>query len=464
MDEESEGRSGGSVGMPQFLLDPVGIVRRRWRWLLGVLIGASLLAGAALAFWPDQYEATARLLISSQRIPDEFVRSTIAEGVAEQLNAMVGEALSRDSLVSLIEVHGLAHRPGGDVPPEALLSDVSQAIVVEPEKAIDTGVKSPGFYLFAVRFTWSNPQQAAGVANELVTRLIDSNLDRRARQARLTTEFLRREAERAEEALREQSAKVSGFKEKYRGELPAELANKVARLERLQSQRQALGLRISEAESRLVTIQTQGGEADPRSTALAEIESRLLRERTVHTAEHPNVLALERQVVALREEMASQPLGGGWSPSHRAVVSGVERELGALRQQLVSLETDMAELEGQVAKTPSREEELGSLTQREDVLRTTYTEALRKVKEAELAESLELAQQGIQISRLEPAMPPSDPKIPLWQLVLGAVGGVIALVAAAAVFLEFTDPVVLSRSELESLTGLALLGNVPRAH
>ena len=242
MDEQSESEGGSSAGLPQFLLDPVGVVKRRWRWLLGVFLGASVLAAAALALWPDQYEATARLLISSQRIPDEFVRSTIAEGVAEQLNAMVGEALSRDSLVSLIEAHGLHHKPGGDVPAEALLSDVSKAIVVEPEKVLDTGVKSPGFYIFAVRFTWRDPSQAAGVANELVTRLIDSNLDRRARQARLTTDFLRREAERAEGALKEQSTKVSAFKEQHRGELPGELANKVSRLERLQAQRQALGL------------------------------------------------------------------------------------------------------------------------------------------------------------------------------------------------------------------------------
>jgi uncharacterized protein involved in exopolysaccharide biosynthesis len=463
MDEQNESEGGGSVGLPQFLLDPVGVVRRRWRWLLGVLLGASLLGFAAVVLWPDQYEATARLLISSQRIPDEFVRSTIAEGVAEQLNAMVGEALSRDSLVSLIEAHGLHHKPGGDVPPEVLLGEVSKGIVVEPEKVLDTGVKSPGFYIFAVRFSWHDPSQAAGVANELVTRLIDSNLDRRARQARLTTEFLRREAERAEAALKEQSEKVSTFKEEHRGELPAELATKVARLERLQAQRQALGLRISEGESRLVTLQTLGGEADPRSTALSELEGRLLRERTIHTAEHPNVLALERQVVALREEISTQPLGGGWSPAQRAVVSGVQLEIGSLRQQLNLIEQEMSELESQVANTPSREEELNSLAQREEVLRQTYTEALRKVKEAELAESLELAQQGIQISKLEPAMPPDEPKIPLWQLVLGAVAGVIGLVGAAGVLLELTDPVVLSRSEIESLTGLALLGNIPRA-
>ena len=97
------------------------------------------------------------------------------------------------------------------------------------------------------------------------------------------------------------------------------------------------------------------------------------------------------------------------------------------------------------------------------MLRTNYADALRKVKEAELAESLELAQQGIQVSKLEPAMPPSDPKIPFWQLLLGAVGGVLGLVLAAAVLLELRDPVILASSELEALTGMTLLGDIPRA-
>jgi hypothetical protein len=44
------------------------------------------------------------------------------------------------------------------------------------------------------------------------------------------------------------------------------------------------------------------------------------------------------------------------------------------------------------------------------------------------------------------------------------VGGVLGFVVAAGVLLELTDPVVLARSEIEALTGLSLLGNIPRAH
>ena len=46
MDDFDQDQRGG--GIPSFLFDPIGIVRRRWRWMLPVLgVGAALAAGCA---------------------------------------------------------------------------------------------------------------------------------------------------------------------------------------------------------------------------------------------------------------------------------------------------------------------------------------------------------------------------------------------------------------------------------
>jgi uncharacterized protein involved in exopolysaccharide biosynthesis len=456
--DDLDGGSGG--GLPGFVTDPLGVLRRRWIPMAVTFAISSVIATLVVLFFPERYEAAGRLLISGQSIRDEFVRTTIAEGVLEQLNAMVGAVLSRDSLMEIAETHKLSGEPGRSE--EAVLYELGSSISIVPDDSVQMG-NNPTALIFAVKATWRDPEQAAGIANDVVSRLIEANLERRSRQARLAADFLRREMERAEGALKEQSARIAEFKERYRGELPSEMPSKMARLERLQAQRAAIGLQISEAESRMVTLRTLGGESDPRLTALQELEQRLLREKTVNTAEHPNVMALQRQVEALREEMRSDPMGGAWSPTQRAAVDAATREIAALRAQVGTIDLEMAELESQVGRTPAREEELSGLEQRERVLAEGYAEALRKLKEAELAESLELAQQGIQVSRLEPASPPSDPKLPLWQLVLGAIAGVFGLSAAVGLLLELRDPVILAASELETLTGLKLLGDIPRA-
>jgi len=451
-----------SSGLPSFLFDPVGIVRRRWRWMLPVIAVGGVVAAAVVTAWQMQYVATARALLSGQRIPDEFVRTTVAEGFDEQLNAMVGEALSRESLIDLVEDHDLA---SGLSPDEeaGVLNRVRRAISIEQDRSINTGRESETTYIFSVGFRWGDPKKAAAVANDLVGRLITANEERRSRQARTATDFLRKDAERAEATLREQSKRIAEFKERYRGELPSELPTKTAKLERLQSQRQALGLQISEAESRLILLRTQGGAADPRLKSLSALEERLFHERSVNTDEHPNVRALQRQITALRTEMRSNPSGGEWSPLQQATVAAAEREIASLRTQLAQLESEMAELEIQVARTPARQEELTALEQREQVLRDNYADALKKVKEAELAESLEASQQGIKLSRLGPAVPPLEPEIPRWVLGLAAALVVLGAAAALAVALELLDPVILARGDVESLTGLPALGELPRA-
>jgi len=453
---------GSGAGIPSFLFDPLGIVRRRWRWMAAVIGVGAVVATAVVSVWPMQYAASARALLSGQRLPDDFVRTTVTEGFGEQLNAMLAEALSRESLTELIEKHGLADGLGPDERTE-ILSRVRKDISIEQDHSINTGRESENTYIFSVSFHWSEPKKAAAVANDLVGRLISANEERRSRQARVATDFLRKDAERAEAALREQSKKITEFKEKYRGELPSELETKSARLERLQGQREALGVQISQAESRLMLMRTQGGESDPRAKGLAALEERLFQERSVNTDEHPNVRALERQIEALRAEMRSNPEGGNLSPIQSAAIVAAQTEVSTLRSQLAQTEAEMAELEVQVARTPARQEELGALEQREQILSESYADALKKVKEAELAESLEASSQGIKLSRLGPAVPPLEPELPRWLLALGSAVAVLGASVALALALEFFDPVVLARSDVEILTGLPALGELPRA-
>ena len=170
-------------------------------------------------------------------------------------------------------------------------------------------------------------------------------MEQRTHQARLTTEFLTREMERAEAALRQQSALLREFKEKNRGQLPNELTTKLSRLDRLQPQRQSLALQISDAESRLITLQSTSFESDARARILADLQNRLAQERVVNTEEHPNVLALARQVAAL-EARHEQPQGAGDDRGQQpAGARGPARADSSLRAQLQMVEADIAKLD-----------------------------------------------------------------------------------------------------------------------
>ena len=95
------------------------------------------------------------------------------------------------------------------------------------------------------------------------------------------------------------------------------------------------------------------------------------------------------------------------------------------------------------------------------MLRTSYLEFLRKVQDAELAESLEAAQQGERISVLDRAVAPQfAAQTRVKYLALGYLVSLAAALGVAVLF-EMVDPVLISAEQVEADFGLPVLGSVP---
>lgn len=102
------------------------------------------------------------------------------------------------------------------------------------------------------------------------------------------------------------------------------------------------------------------------------------------------------------------------------------------------------------------------MEQRAEVLRETYLANLRKVKQAELAQSVESAEQGGRVEVIERAAAPDKPDRKRLKLFLVVIGGSIGAGIALAVLLEQLDPVVTSTTNLDDELGLPWLGSVSR--
>lgn len=457
LDEGLDAEEGG--GLPAFLGDPRGILRRRWRWMLLAVFATAAVASAAVVLLPPRYQASARLLLASQRVPEEFVRQITIETMSEQVNAIVGEILSSSALLALAEEHDYVARTGFEGPQTELLDALHQSITVEPDPEMRSRTESSTTFIFAVRFTAQDARLAADMANGLVAQFTSAHARRQSRQARLTTDFLAKEAERARNELETVRRQIAEYKGLHQGELPSELDTKLARLTRLQQQRDSLAMQISDAEGRLLALRSQGI-GDQRSTVLAELRGRLVNELTVHTENHPNVKALQRQVAQLEADLRENPpaRSGSASPGEIAL----EQEVRALRRQMASVEAEIDDLDRGVARIPAHQEKLTALVQQENLLQEKYVEASRKLREAELAESLQRQQQGFSVSVLEPAWPPTQPEIPRILLVLAAIAATLGAGVAAALLLELLDPVLLTSEQLEAASGMPTLGVVPK--
>ncbi len=459
LDELDDREEGG--GLPAFLADPVGILRRRWKvMLLVAALGAGAGVPMALLQQP-RYLAKATVLLASQRVAQEFVRSTIEEDPLERVNALLGEVLSVDNLYELIEKHGLFVEERESTPRAILVGRMRGSIQMGQEVQVGTPSRFDRAQVLGISFTADDPETAAAVANDLAQLFVLAGIRMRSEQARVTTEFMRRELEAAEESLREHTRKIASFQERHRGQLPSELDTQLARLERLQNLRSSLTMQIVEAETRLATIRADAsrdaGTGGP--SRLEQMRTLLAQELAINTETHPNVQALRRQIETLEREGGGG--GGGRGVATIGVVNAVQREIDQLRQQLADTDQQLNELDAKVVGIPALGEEFSALQQRATVLEQTYTEYLRKVKEAELAESLERAQQGARVSVLDRASPPAAPERSREKLAVLALITSLGLAGLVGVALEWRDPVLASVRAVEEAGKVEVLGSIP---
>ena len=458
--------------LPIFLRDPFGILRRRWPWMLLALTVGVLSTTAFVALMKSRYVASATILVTGQQIPEDFVRSTIEEDPLARINAMLGAILSRQALAALVEKYDLYP----ELRKRETLGDVvvltRDDITIEETESIGRRDRRETAQLYTVSFEADRAAAAAAVANDLARQITDEHIKSRTRQAAVTADFLVQELERSEAQLREQNQKIREFKERHRGELPSELAANLSKMDRLQLQRQSLSLQIAEAETRLATLATRSSAAAAPDFAspdasLFMLEQELAKQLTSRTNSHPDVITLRRRIAALEKDVekdAGLAVAGNPEPppSRLSLLEASQRTIAELKAQLAETESSQQLLDARVAGTPARQEVLIALEERESVLREKYLEFLRKVQDAKLAQSLELAQHGERFSVVDPAVEPTRPVRKRRRH--AALGGMasLALALGIGILLEIRDPVLVSADQLELVSELPVLGSVSR--
>ncbi len=448
-------------GLPDFLADPKGMLRRRWR--LMALVGLLGVVGT-LTFvltLPVTYLATASILVSSQKIPDHLIQTTVIESPFQRINALVGELTSRDRLLELEERLDLYPSLRGTAGSSELVQVMRENIDINADGGVGNRAAYETSMIYAVSFRHADPNNAAAAANDLASQFTTASIRMRGQQARRTTEFMRTQLEDKERELRVQDSKITAFKEQFRGELPGELSANLGKLERLATERKSVRDSLAKAETRLAMLST-GKTADaPNSSParLSALRGKLAAELSIHTAEHPNILSLKRQIATLEKEVAS---GVGVDPTRRVLLESAQREITEFRLRLSEIAGELRSREVQVAKTPKREEALKALQDQAKVMRDEYLSLLKKVETAELAERLESAQQGERASVLDRALPPTAPERTRIKFLLVGLLGSLGLAGALGAVLEMLDPVLSSASQIESQLGLPVLGSVPR--
>ncbi len=491
------------------LKDYVDILRRR-KWLalfsfLVVIFGASVYNVAT----PEQYKSSTTILIIPQRVPENYVQSTVSTGIEDRLATIQQQVTSRTRLVAVMDELGLFKEQRRKAAPEDVLEAMRRRVEIEvvsdKSRRRDRGTEA-----FMISFVHESPSLAMLTTSRLASLFIDENLKTREQQAVGTSEFLDSQLQDTKKKLESQEERVKQYKLQFMGELPQELQSNLSVLTRLQDQAKTNADGIRAAEDRKVFLEAQlgmiersvqsvvredgrvetitsGDSVPPMATELTLRRARLADLTAKYTDKYPEVVRLRREVEQLEARIAelrnSTPAADNGSakkppapqPAPRfsdrdsdelrrlkAQIMSTEAEIAALRTEKDDIQKRINFLQSKVDRSPRREQELIALTRDYQNLKASYDELLKKKLDADISQNLEKRQKGEQFQVIDPANMPTKPFKPDRRKIFG-VAFLIAfgLALGGPVGLEMANPALRGPRDFKHFFDLPVLACIP---
>ena len=458
---------------------------RRYILIAAALLGT--LAAVALAMQlKNLYRSETMVLVIPQRISEKYVQQTVPTRIEDRLRSIEEETLSRTRLEKVINDFSLYPELRGQKTMEEIVAQMRLNIVVDT-------VRDDAF---KVAFVSPQPRTAMIVADRLAQMFIEENLRNKGEVNQKTDEFLESRLEDARRRLQEHENKLKAFRQRYSGELPAQLESNLQQLRNTQTQIQALNESIDKDKDRRVNLEktladTLAGTGEPQTAAetkavettvdkLERAKAELREMETRLKPEYPDVIAKKRMIANLEKQVQLEAAAGaGTAPAppknaaadllRQTRARGIQADIDKIDQQIAQKQPDIDRLKSvatdyqrRVDSVPGHESEYTALMRDYDTLNTIYKNLLAKREEAQMSNDLDREQAGEQFKVLDPARLPQKAYSPN-RIRIVAIGFAAGLVLGFAIagLLEYRDTSLRTEDEIVKMLVLPVVAAVP---
>jgi succinoglycan biosynthesis transport protein ExoP len=450
--------------------------RRKWPAIL-IAVTAFTATASIVLFLPDVYRSTVSVLVESQQVPQDFVKSTVTAVAERRVQTITQSILSRERLDSLIKRFGLYENLRGSSSPEDLIQRMRGDISVDVKRTEQRGPDSAAI-AFTISYSSGDPDTAATVANTLASYFIEEDLRSRERQAGSTAEFLRSQLDEIQKKIDAQEIEVSQFKESHLGELPEQRDANLTTLERLNTELMLSGekqIRVREQKAildrQLANVDSNSQRPDAAAEKIARLSNELADLRRRYSDKYPDVVYLREEIARLQKNLtdpvqATAETAGMPDPYVLQLQQGVksaEAELRVLAAEEANIHKSISVYQGRVENAPRREQQFQELSRDYSTTKEVYASLLKRYEEAKIAESMEYRQKGEQFRVLDAAVPLRTAAAPrrAW-LVFVSLGFALGLGAATIFVSEMLDRSFHSLDELRSFSRVPVLACIPQ--
>jgi len=443
------------------------------RWLaLGIAWGVCILGWLVLALIPNSYESEARIYV---QLDDVLAKQIGIAGGGEREITRVRQTLS--SSVNLEKVVRSTKLGDGVTNKREMESAIATL-------AKNVTVKSEEDNLFELTATVGqgdlSDSENAGLAQDVVQKLIDifreENIAGNRGDVAETVVFLDQQLDARKRDLEAAEQRRLAFEAQHPDLIGGSSALS-AKMQSLRAEMRGIAADLAAAQSALAAVNGQLA-GTPRTLttpgigggargALAQVQSQLASAQARGLTEnHPDIVALQRQIVLLERQAANEnpDSGGTPNPAYSAMISiRAEREANvqSLAARKASLQSELTGLTSSQASEPAAAAEANRISRDYEVLRKKYDELLQDREEMKLRGDVENERSSFKFEVIDPPTTPRVPAAPNRPILLigvllagfgAGIGGAFAVSQLRSTFA--------TTGKLERSLGLPVLGSI----
>ncbi|MGF1445289.1 MAG: GumC family protein [Pikeienuella sp.] len=459
----------------------IRMIRRRAAMIVTVVVVFSGVAALLAYFIPPTYVASAKILIESQQIPSQLATSTVTTPVNQRLEAIEHRLMTRANLLSLIDRLDL-YAERADLSKTGKIALIRNGTEFERITIQGSRRREETIAAFTLSYSDTDAKRAARIANELVTMVLEQNLQARSSQASDTVDFFSEEVATLERDLARIEADLAGFRLENELAMPETLEYRRQELDRIREQRferREQMFRLEEERNMLANALETGRFAEAVGDVLTQEEKdlnalriELTRAQSIYADSHPQVRALKARISAMERTLTRVNSAGLPETENerltrleadiRRKLDNVEAEIAFLKDREESDDDRERQLISSIERTPQVAMELGALERRRDDLRFRHEQAVRKQSFAETGERLEVNRQAERFEVIEQAQVPSSPVAPNRPVIaIGGFAGGLGLSVSLAILLGMMNTSIRTVGDMERTLELRPLMTVP---
>ncbi len=290
--------------------------KRKWTILIPAVSIFGIIALIAYLL-PAIYKSETLILIENQKIPMEYVQSTVTSQVEERLNIIQQRIMSRTRLEEIMGKFGLYTEYTEKWTREEIIAKMREDINLEliSTEGLDKSGRQTVFTVaFKLSYESKSPKVAQTVTSELASLYIGENLKVRVDASAMTTQFITDEMDKMEVQIGKIGKTIAEFKQQHLDELPEQFGVNMANIDRYERYLETGHRDLESAKANLIFLQGQLTLTDPDATMVPgrtispkeqlEIDRlQLISYRAKLSENHPDLIELKQRIAGLEEEV-----------------------------------------------------------------------------------------------------------------------------------------------------------------